>query len=553
MLTNVHIKNLALIEEAEIDFQRGLNIMTGETGAGKSIIIGAINLALGEKANKSMIRTGSASALVELGFRSSDPNVFAILDNLGIDRDGENITITRKISQESSVSKINGESVTLANLKRVTSLLVDIHGQHDHQSLLNPARHMEILDDFAGAPVKSVKAELSSALSSYRRLREEFKKYDLDQEALARELSLAEYEAGEIESAELVPGEDGQLQAAYAAMSKAEKTSDILNKILYSFSDEAAGISNTVSLLSKDMEDAFSIDPDLWELKSSLTDIDSIIKDFSRDLSRYVNENSFDREAFHNITERLNLINRLKNKYGSTIEDILSYGENCRKRLDEAASFEENKERLHSELNAAKSRINALAKELSDRRKAAAARLTPLITDNLKDLNFLNVHFEINFTLSEKISASGFDRVRFLISLNPGEPLKPLDSVASGGELSRIMLALKSALAENDRIETLIFDEIDTGISGNTAAKVSDKLRSLSQGHQIICITHLPQIAARADHHFLIEKAVSEGSTITGIRPLGPDESIGELAKMISGTDVTPAALEHAKELKGLG
>ena len=550
MIKNVHLKNLALIKEAEIDYTQGLNIMTGETGSGKSIIIGSVNIALGEKANKSMIRTGASFGLVELLFTTKDERVFETLDALGIERDGENIIISRKITADSSHSKINGESVTLSNLKKVTSLLVDVHGQHDHQSLLNPAAHLEILDDFGGEKISQAKSALSKELSLYKSLRAEYKNFDMDEASLEREISLLEYEAGEIEDAGLIPGEDTILEESCRAMNRTRQTWELLNKIKYIFCDEGGGIIQASSAAVKEIADAVKIDPALSSFKNSLTDIDSLIKDLGHDISKYLDENVFDREKYDLSSGRLNEINRLKAKYGDSIEDILKYQSSCQRRLAQLHDFEDNKAELSEKLGRSKIKINNLAKALSNARKEAAASLSPLICENLKDLNFLSSQFKIDFALAPKISKDGFDRVQFMISLNPGEPIKPLSSVASGGELSRIMLALKSALADNDKIETLIFDEIDTGISGNTAGKVAEKMKALSRSHQVICITHLPQIAAKADSHFVIEKEVANGNTISGIRLLGGEESVTELAKMISGREVTAAAMEHARELK---
>ena len=550
MLKSVHLKNLALIKEAQIDFTKGLNIMTGETGSGKSVIIGSVNIALGDKANKAMIRTGSDFALAELEFSDVCPQALALLDELDIDKNGGNIIVSRKITPDSSAARINGETTTLSNLKRLTSLLVDVHGQHEHQSLLDPAKHMEILDDFAGDDVSKIKKDLSDELSEYKKLRSEYKIYDKDEAQLEREISLLKYEVQEIEKAALAAGEDLKLEESFKQMSLREKTSESLEKIRYIFADESSGLVRAVSEALREMDEAVKYDPSLASFKSTLSDIDSLSKDFSHDISKYTDENSFDRAKFREITDRLNLINRLKSKYGSSVPEILEYEEKAQKQIGEYENYEGSKAALSEKLSRSKAKINALAKELSAQRKKAAGKLELLIADNLKDLNFLSAEFKIDFSLAQKISKDGFDRVQFMVSLNPGQPLKPLAVVASGGELSRIMLAVKSAIAENDQIETLIFDEIDTGISGQTAFKVSEKLKSLSSDHQIICITHLPQIASGADSHFLIEKEVADGAAISGIRKLSDEGSAYELAKMISANEVTPAALEHAKELK---
>ena len=550
MLKNIHLKNLALIEEADIDLKEGLNIMTGETGSGKSIIIGSVSIALGGKANKQMIRRGSSFGLIELLFTSSNPEVFKAIDRLGIERDSENIMITRKITPDSSVSKINGENVTLSSLKKVTSLLVDVHGQHDHESLLNPAKHIQILDDFGKNDIKAIKDSLAEELASYKELRERFKAFDMDEEALERETSLLEYEADEIENAALAPGEDKKLEEEYKALEKAQSSWQSLSLLRYIFDDEANGLVQKSSEAMKEISEAAKADSSLLSYKSSLADIDSLIKDFSHDLNRRMDEKGFDEQRFMEVSERLDQINRLKNKYGNTLEEIEDHRLECRRRLKQLSNFSSEKEKLSEEMQASKARINSIARDLSAARKKTASALEPLIIENLKDLNFLSVEFKIDFKNAGRISKEGFDQVEFMISLNPGEPLKPLSEVASGGELSRIMLSLKSSLAQNDHIETLIFDEIDSGISGKTAARVADKMKTLSRNHQIICITHLPQIAAKADSHYLIEKETNGENTISGIRLLSEEESEKELARMISADEVTQAAIDQARELK---
>ena len=550
MLKNVHLKNLALIDEADIDFTKGLNIMTGETGSGKSIIISSVNIALGEKANKSMIRTGAPFGMAELFFTSEDEKVFALLDELGIERDGKNILISRKITPDSSVAKINGENVTLTNLKKVTSLLIDVHGQHDHQSLLDPSNHAGILDEFGKEKTAPVKKALSEMLSSYRSLRDEYKKYDMDRASLEREISLLEYEISEIEAAALKDGEDEELEKSFKEMNLARRTLENLSRIKYIFTDETSGIVQSSSAALKEIEEAYKEDPSLLPFKDTLNDADSVIKDFARDISRYIDEKGFDQEKYKAVVSRLDLINDLKNRYGRTTEEISDYKKECESRLEGLKNYEEKRASLSEELKTLKAKINGLAKELSEARKQTAAILDKLIIDNLKDLNFLDCRFKTDFALASRITGNGFDKIQFMISLNPGQPLKPLSCIASGGELSRIMLAIKSALAKKDHIETLIFDEIDTGISGKTASMVAKKLKELSKDHQLICITHLPQIASKADSHFLIEKEISEGSVISGVRLLDEEASVEELAKMMSAGEVTRAALEHAKELK---
>ena len=550
MLKNVHLKNLALIKEADIDFNSGLNIMTGETGSGKSIIIGSINIALGDKANKGMIRNGADHALVELQFVSEDEKVFEALRELDISRDGNNILISRKITPDSSAAKINGEHVTLANLRKITSLLVDVHGQHEHQSLLDPAKHLDIVDGFAGANVLEKKNELKAEFEHYKELRKEYSSYNMDEESLQREIELIQHELNEIVNASITEGEDEQLEAEYKKLSSAENIIKSASRALNNIDDEEKGVLTKTQESLKQIDSVIEFDSSLKDIKSMLTDIDSIAKDLSGALSHYIDHNRFDGARFAEVRDRLDLINHLKSRYGNSIQEINQHATELEDRLNRYSNYSQTRNELIEQLKASARKLNVISSDLSDMRKEVAGRLEPLIISNLKDLNFADIRFNIDFKKTEKITLNGFDKVEFLLSANPGEPLAPLVKVASGGELSRIMLAIKSAVAKHDNIPTLIFDEIDTGISGFTAQKVAEKLDLLSKSHQIICITHLPQIAAMADHHYQIRKSVEDGSTISGIIGLSEEQMIYEIARLVGGAEITHAALNNAKELK---
>ena len=550
MLKNVHLQNLALIREADIDFGQGLNILTGETGAGKSIIIGSINIALGDKANKAFIRSGADYGLVELHFETSDPRVHALMEDLGIPDDDGNILITRRITADGSISRINGASVTLAGVKAVTSLLVDIHGQHDHQSLLNPSHHLDLVDSSGGEKLRGIREAFHSCYQEYKALRADYRQFSQDPEELAKELSFLEFELREIEEAGLKPGEDTLLEAEYKKLSGAEKVSEGLQKIKAMLFDSADSAYGRISDSLKEIQYLMTQDPDLKVFSDYLMDLDSISGDMGHELDRYLDDNTFNRQRFDEIHQRLNEINRLKSKYGSTLEEIRAYQEKLSDRILSIRNYASRKDELLAQMEKVRASVNQYAVQLSDSRKETAKVLEAQIRSNLEDLNFLNVDFEIHFEKADKIYENGFDKVEFLISTNPGEPVKPLARIASGGELARIMLAIKSSSAESDRIETLIFDEIDTGISGRTARKVAERLALLSHDHQLICITHLPQIAAMADTHFSIEKSVSEGSTISGIRKLSRPDSIIELARLLSGNEITENTLLSAEEMK---
>lgn len=549
MLKNVYIKNLALIEEADIDYITGLSIMTGETGSGKSIIISALNTALGEKANKSMIRTGAAHGLVELTFQTSDPRVLAVLKQQDITVEDGQIVISRKITPDNSTTRINGESVTLAFLRSVTNLLVDVHGQHDHQSLLDPARHLLIIDDFGGEPIRNLLKELADQYDRYKAIRLEYQNYNLDETQLDREIDLLKHEQKEIDDAAILPDEDIRLEAEYKKLNNAETILSSVNKAHNILSNEDDGVLKKISDALRHVEDALVYEPELKQYQTTLMDMDSVSKDVAREIEHYLEHNPFDGERFAEVSNRLDLINRLKSKYGRSIDDIHQYAADIADKLEKYEHYFERKAQIEKSMKECAAILNHLSHQLSDLRKEAGKNLEPLIQKHLKDLNFLHVEFSIAFTKGTKITRRGFDKAEFMISVNPGEPLMPLAKTASGGEMSRIMLAIKSAIADKDDIPTLIFDEIDAGISGQTAGKVGEKLLYLSRHHQIICITHLPQIAAMADAHFRIRKEVEGSSTISGIERLSREEQVEEVARLVGGITLTDAARANAKEL----
>ena len=550
MLKNVHLKNLALIKEADIDLGRGLNILTGETGAGKSIILGSINIALGAKASRSFIRSNEEYGLVELIF-SADPASNKLLASMDINTDEENIIVTRKISADGSISKINGCSSAVAQLKELTASLVDIHGQHENQKLLNPSNHLKLVDDFGRKSfgIYELKEKVREAYTEFKELKKKYSLLQKDPEELKKEIDFLNYEINEIDEAGLKIGEDESLEEEFKKLSNAQQISAGLKKIRYDLSEAGDSVQARISDALKELEYIIKMDPGMKELKDLLMDADSIVKDAGHDLSGYINDHAFDPERYKETGDRLNEINRLKSRYGNSIEDIICYQNELKSRLQELGDLEKNREKTLREMDRLRKEANSSATELSDKRKAAALILEKKITDNLNELNFLNVDFKIEFSRSDKIYADGFDKVQFMISTNVGEKRKALDKVASGGELSRIMLAVKAAYSDSDKIETMIFDEIDSGISGRTASMVAKKLKALSKDHQIICITHLPQIAAMADRHFLIDKAVEDGSTVTLIRKLDEEGSLKELARLTGG-DITESALIHAREMR---
>lgn len=549
MLHNLHVKNLALIEEAEVDFSKGLNILSGETGAGKSIIIGSIGAAIGEKVSKDMIRKDADYALVELVF-SVDEQVRRKLAAMDILMEDDQVILTRRISGGRSVAKINSESVSASKLREAASLLIDIHGQHEHQSLLNEKNHLQILDAYAKREYKGLKEKLSDAYHEYIRVKHEFNEASLDTEQRARELSFLQYEAEEIEHEALTAGEDEDLEMQYRRFANGKQIMGSIGQVYELTSENGAAQMTGHAVLEIAKISAY--DEKVRQLEEQLTEIDNLLNDFNRELSGYLDDADFDEERFYEIEKRLDLINGLKAKYGGTIEKILSEYEHKLERIEKLSDYDAYLSGLSQKLEMKETELETLCKRLSAIRQKQASKLSKKIKSALIDLNFLDVQFEISLTRKKEYTASGYDEAEFLISTNPGEPVQSLTKIASGGELSRIMLAIKAVLADCDEIGTLIFDEIDTGISGRTAQMVSEKMNVISRDHQIICITHLPQIAAMADTHFLIEKQAIKNHTHTSIRKLDSGESITELGRMLGGVKVTNTVLKSAKEMKDL-
>ena len=551
MLISLHVKNLALIKETEVNFKEGLNILSGETGAGKSIIIGSINLALGARADKDMIRTGAEYALVELVFQVTDEEVLSMIRQLEIpvEEDGI-IIIQRKLQATRSICKICGETATTKQLKELSELLIDIHGQHEHQSLLYKKNHLSILDSFAGEDLLLVKQKLKQVYYTYASLQKELETLGVDEGVKAKELSLAEFEYQEIEDARLVPGEDEELETAYRRMSNSRQIVEVVSNVyqLTGSGDEQTA-ADAVGRAARELHMIESYDSKAADLASELANIDNLLSDFNRNIAEYLSDMEFDGQTFADTEERLNLLNHLKLKYGGTIEKVLAYQKEVEERIEKLQNADAYKLELENKLNDAMKDLQKLCEKASAIRAKEAKKLSSDMVQALTDLNFLEVQFEIQVRQKEEYSSIGFDDVEFMISTNPGEPLKSLGNVASGGELSRIMLAIKTVLASRDKIPTMIFDEIDTGISGKTAWKVSEKLGALSAGHQVICITHLPQIAAMADSHFRIAKQAVDHATVTGITQLEDKEVVEELARLLGGEEITDTVRENAKEL----
>lgn len=552
MLQSLHVKNLALMEETEVTFGEGLNILTGETGAGKSLLIGSVNLALGGKFEKEMLRRGAESALVELVFSGDNKKVSEKLAEMDLEAEEDGtVIISRKMQVGKSICKINGETVTAKQVKELAEVLIDIHGQHEHQSLLHKKKHMEILDGFCGEEFAAAADTVEEAYRECNLLRKKLEEESMDEEAKAKEKSLAEFEWQEIEQAKLIPGEDEELEQRYRLMVNSKRIMENLSESYrYTGTDSDTGAGGALSRALRALRSVAAFDNRLEELEGQLTEIDNLLADYNRDVSEYMENCEFDGEDFAAVEERLNLLNRLKDKYGTTLEAVIAYGEQRQRLLTKLDDYDAYMDRLEKQLAEAQIRLEKACEVLSSIRRKHAAILTEQLKAALVNLNFLTVEFEISVQRAQTITARGYDDVEFLISTNPGEAMKPLSQVASGGELSRIMLAIKTVLAGRDDIDTLIFDEIDAGISGKTAWKVAEQLSLVGKAHQVICITHLPQIAAMADRHFCIEKSATSDNTITDIRMLEEEESLGELARLLGSDTLTEAALSNAGEMR---
>ena len=551
MLENLHVKNLALIEEEDITFLDGLHILSGETGAGKSIILGALGLALGGKVSKEMLRDGDKEALVEAVFRVTRESQRKQLAALDVEPYDDQIILSRKITESRSVAKINGEMVPAVKMKQVGDIFLDIHGQNDHQSLLHKKKHLEMLDEYAKSEVQPLKERMQTAYKRYAQKQQEWQDADRMDGDREREISFLEYEVHEIADANLQVGEDERFENQYRRLSNSKRIMEALGEA-QQMSAGVDGASDQIGRAIQRLHQVVVYDEALSPMLDSLSDIDSLLSDFNRDLSQYMSEAEFDEELFAQIDGRLNEINRLKDKYGSTIEQILAAKEEKEERLQKLQHYEAYLAKLSEECKQAKKEAEDAAFALSSMRQHYAKELSKKVEDALLDLNFLDVHFSMEFLQAEKIGMDGYDDAQFMIRTNPGEPIRPLKDIASGGEMSRIMLAIKTVLAEHDDIDTLIFDEIDAGISGRTAQAVSEKLHLVAKKHQVICITHLPQIAAMADHHYLIQKDVIGNETISSIEALSYHDSIKELARMLGGTTITQTVLDNAKEMKEL-
>lgn len=553
MLTNIHIENYALIDCLDIDINEGLNIITGETGAGKSIILGAIGAALGAKINSDVIRAGEEYSFISVSFHINDADKLKALTELdAVDLSDGDIIVTRKILPARSVFKINGVTVSAAQVRSLSSLIIDIHSQRDNLLLLKTENQLKLVDSFGDDEFRKLMDRQNSLYEEYTECNSKLANIGDDASLREREISLLQYEIKEIEEASLTVEEDEELEEKFSKMSYLEK---IRRGVAESLQSLESGDVNSIDLLGKAIKslgDAINYDKDLVQIYDALKEAESILSDASGDLYSYIENNEMDEEEFARITNRIDLYNTLKRKYNGSVKGILEALDEKIERLDTLINSDEYITKLKDRINELIDEMNQVCQSLHDKRVGIAEHLQSLIMSEMTDLNFNNVQFLIEVRKNDAFSSNGYDSVEFLISLNSGEDVKPLKNIASGGEISRIMLAIKSVIADRDITGTMIFDEIDTGISSRTAQYVAEKMHNISKSHQIICITHLPQIAAMADTHFYVYKEVSDNKTITCMRELDEESQINELARFLGGSKITENVMENAKEMKQL-
>ncbi len=562
MLKSLRIRNFAIVEDLEVEFYPGLNILTGATGAGKSIIIGALNLALGERASSEMIRTGAESAIVETVFEIKPKGlVEKLLSELGIIYLENQLIIRRELSSKgASRCFLNDRLVTLANLKLIGDQLADLHGQHEHQSLLNSAEHLTYLDNYVEA-----KDLLSRVSDSYYKLKkkledlEELKRID---KISKEKKELYQFQLKEILSANLSAGEEEELSSEKIILENAETLFQIASLIFHELHEKDESILERLSCLRKDLEKGGEYDLRLKEHIEALNSATLQLDETSRFLQEYKDSLNFEPERLEKIRERLNLISTMKKKYGQSVSGVLSYADSIKNELDKIENRDELIQKIEMEIKNLKEILKKDAIYLSNRRKEKGNELARKIKKELSFLGMEKCDFETKIFYREAedgllqldgkryyVDEKGMDQVEFYVSPNPGEELKPLAKIASGGEISRIMLALKSVLAKSDQVPSMIFDEVDVGIGGEMAEAVGKRMKALSANHQIICITHLQQIASQADYHFKVYKEVSKNRTITKIKLLSKDERIKEIARMMAGKKISDLTLEHAAEM----
>lgn len=550
MLKTLNIENIAVIESAKIDFQSGLNVLTGETGAGKSIVVDSINAILGERTSRELVRNGADSAFVSALFTDVNETVKNKLTELGYETDEDNsLIISRKITSEGkSLCKINGRSATVSILKEIGKTLVNIHGQHDSQALLNPDLHYKFIDMLSGD--NDLLSDYKSAFSELLSVRRKLKALTMDADEKDKNLELLDYQIKELENADIKVGEIQALQNRKKIIDSSEAAVKAYSSVYNSIcgNDEFAGLLLSAEESSNALEPFSEISVEIAQSVSLLNNISDEFSQIKNILEKEISSAEFDPEEREIIEERLDLLFKLSKKYGASEEDMLKYLDECKTKRSQIDNDDREIEKLNSDYDKAYSKVLELADKLSDERKKTARKFEKDVKSQLEFLDMPKISFVVDFS-KNILSSNGYDKIEFLISTNPGEPPKPLAKIASGGELSRIMLAIKNIIAYNDTVDTLIFDEIDTGVSGRASRKIGLKLKSVSENTQVITVTHSAQIASAADEHFLIQKDFSAERTYTKVTPLDFEGRKNELARIMGGLEITDALLKSAEEM----
>ncbi len=555
MLEHLHIKNIALIQESEILFDSGLNILTGETGAGKSMVIDALHFALGGKVNRDFLRKEEQTALVEALFTTQNPKVDMFLEEHGIEPEGDGTLLISRILQSSgrSVARINGNVVTTSMLKALAAELMDLYGQHEHQSLLNPSGHIHLLDRFCGEELVQTLKAYRACFAEERELQKQLQMLCGAESSRAQRLDILRFQKDEIEAAALQSKEEENLLEQKKRLGSIDKLMRFSMEGVRLLYDGTEGIPSVCDHLGDALhciEEAAQLDASLCDLSERMNDIYAQVEDVSREWKKYTQNLEADPDTLETIEERLQVIYRLKRKYGGSVEEVLQFYQNVVSELELLENSEEKAAELEEKIDQIQNKMHSLAQTMTQLRRKTADQVQAHVESALHDMQMMQARFVIAIEPRKQFTMEGMDQVEFLISANAGEDLKPLAKIASGGEMSRVMLALKTVLVDADEIGTFVFDEIDTGVSGKTARKVGEKMSLLAKKRQIICITHLPQIAAMADSHYRIHKQVIDGRTTTQVERLNDTEACQELARLLGGEEITETTLAAAKELR---
>jgi DNA repair protein RecN (Recombination protein N) len=551
MLQQLVIRDLAIISGLDITFQAGLNVLTGETGAGKSIIIGALELVLGAKASADMVRARADRAVVDAVFDlGRAPHAADALRHMGFDADEEMLVVTREVSAAGrSSGRIGGRPASATQLREIGEILVDLHGQHEHQSLMSPVKHIAILDDWAGSDVDAIRARSADLWRSISEVGAQLAEVERDARERARTMDLLTFQVQQIEAAELAPGEDLALEQERKRLANSERLAAAalaVETLLQG--DDADGILTNLALASREAAAAADIDASLADASASLDSVRFELEEVARTLSQYRDGIEHDPHRLEQVNERLDLLRSLERKYGDTVEEVLAFLATARAKLDDLSSADERSEELRRRLDKLRVEHVRVCAELTEERTRAAAAFAAAVEAELAELAMQRTRFQVQIEAGSP-GPAGADRVEFLIATNIGEPLRPLAKIASGGEISRVMLAIKSAMARQDPLPTMVFDEIDVGVGGRTAAVIGDKLYALSRHAQVLCITHLPQIAGQGDHHLAIVKSEVDGRADVTVVALAPEERVREIVRMLGGSDTSETVERHAREL----